>query len=76
MIFYKITFISYINLRYLLIQKIYYYIYIYIFLILINIYVYCIIFLNYLTKINFLSFCKKKNIKLLTIQRAPMAHRR
>jgi hypothetical protein len=74
MILNKIIFISYINLRYLFSQK--YYLYTYIYLLLINIYFYCLLFLRFLTRLNFISYIKQKNIKLLIVQRAPMAHRR
>jgi hypothetical protein len=67
---------SYINLKYLFFQKHHVYIYIYIYLLLINIYCYCLVFLRFLTKLNFISYIKQKNIKLLIVQRAPMAHRR
>jgi hypothetical protein len=76
MIVNKIIFISYVNLKYLFLNKHYIYIYIYIYLLLINIYFYCLLFLRHLTRLNFVSYIEKKNIKSLIIQRAPMAHRR
>lgn len=78
MYFNKLSFISYINLRYIFYKK--YencnFIYIYIYLIILNIYFINKLFLQQLGTIRFNSFLKKKTTTRLTIQRAPMAHRR
>ena len=74
----KITFISYINLKYIFTQckDRLYFLYIYIYIILLNIYLIIKVFLVQHSVFFFKTFINKKNIQQFTIQRAPMAHRR